>query len=190
MDEDLAKALGMDRPHGALIEEVQPGSPAANAGLKSGDVIVAVDGQNVPHQEDLPRMIAPHKPGTVVHLSVIRDRQTRDVAVTLAPLKEEGQKADQSQPGTDDSASKSSIGISVGDEDGKVVVEHVRGGGPADGKLRPGDVIEEINHQPVTSAGDLSTKIHATPSDKPVLLRVRRGDQSRYVAIDRTAKGG
>ncbi|HZU84151.1 MAG TPA: trypsin-like peptidase domain-containing protein, partial [Polyangiaceae bacterium] len=68
MDEDLAKALGLDRPHGALVEDVEPGSPAEKAGIKSGDVIVAVDGQDVPHAEELPRMIAQHKPGAHVKL--------------------------------------------------------------------------------------------------------------------------
>jgi S1-C subfamily serine protease len=60
--------------------------------------------------------------------------------------------------------------------------------GPADGKLRQGDVVEEVNHQAVASAKDLAAKVHSAPQDKPVLLRVKRGDQSRYVAIDRTAK--
>jgi S1-C subfamily serine protease len=63
------------------------------------------------------------------------------------------------------------------------VVEHVAPDGPAQGKLQPGDVIESVNQQPVTSANDLATKVRASAGDKPVLLRVKRGDQSRYVAI-------
>src|SRR5579883_593436 len=100
MDEDLAKAVGLDRPHGALVEEVQPGSPAEKAGLKAGDVIVSVDGQNVPHSEDLPRMIAPHHPGTQVHLGVVRDRKTQDLAVTLGALKEDSERSAQSGNGS------------------------------------------------------------------------------------------
>ena len=84
MDEDLAKAVGLDHPHGALVEEVEPASPAEKAGIKAGDVIVAVDGQDVPHSEDLPRMVARHAPGTQVKLAVLHDRQKRDVDVTLA----------------------------------------------------------------------------------------------------------
>ena len=75
MDEDLARALGMEHPHGALVEEVEPGSPAEKGGLKSGDVIVSVDGKDVPHSEDLPRMVASHAPGTQVTLSVLHDKQ-------------------------------------------------------------------------------------------------------------------
>ena len=190
MDEDLAKALGLDRAHGALVGEVEPGSAAEKAGIKSGDVIVSVDGQTVAHSEDLPRMIAPHHPGTPVKLGVLHERQTRDVTVTLGALKEDGERAGQprrgerSGPGTQSSA----LGIAVVDEDGQAVVREVDPDGPADGKLRPGDVIEEIDRQPVTSASQLAARLHAAQGDRPVLLRVRRGEQSRYVAIDRAGQ--
>jgi serine protease Do len=186
MDEDLAKALGMDRPHGALVGQVEPGSPADKAGIKSGDVIVAVDGRDVPHSEDLPRDIASHQPGTHVKLSVLHDKQKRDVDVALAPLTEQGERAERSRmQGERQGQPASGLGVGVGDEDGQVVVQRVAPNGPADGKLRTGDVIEEVNHQPIGSAGDLAARVRATPGDKPVLLRVKRGDQSRYVAIER-----
>jgi serine protease Do len=186
MDEDLAKALGMDRAHGALVEDVEPGSPADRAGIKAGDVIVAVDGKNVPHSEELPRMVARHAPGSHVAVTVLRDKQQRNVDIALAALKDEAEGAptpssDSNQaPGQPSSA----LGLAVGDENGHVVVEHVQPSGPAAGKVRPGDVIEEINHQPVTGTADLAAKVHAAPAQKPVLLRVKRGDQSRYVAIE------
>jgi serine protease Do len=188
MDEDLAKALGMDRPHGALVEEIEPGSPAEKAGVKSGDVIVSVDGQEVPHSEELPRMIATHKPGSHVRLSVLRDKQTRDIDVPLAALEEKNEGGGaQSQNSGGDQGSSSGLGLGVADEGGQVIVQSVSPDGPADGKLRPGDVIESVNQQPVTSTGDLAVKVRATPADKPVLLRVKRADQSRYVALGRRA---
>jgi serine protease Do len=188
MDEDLAKAVGLDRPKGALVGQVVPGSPGEKAGLKAGDVILSVDGRLVPHMEDLPRMIAPHQPGTNVSLQVWRDRAARTMTVTLAPLKDETAHNDQDEGGPAEPGAKSSsssLGIAVGEQDGQVVVERVRPDGPADGKLRRGDVIEEINHQPVTTALDFGSKVKAAPADKPVLLRVKRGDQSRYIAIER-----
>jgi serine protease Do len=192
MDADLASALGMDRPHGALVEEVEQGSPAEKAGIKSGDVIVAVDGQDVPHSVDLPRMVATHTPGTQVKLTYLRDKQSHDANVTLIPLENERQHAQSSQgsDGTANEGSRSptSLGIAVGEEDGHVVVARVSPSGPSEGKLRAGDVIEEMNHQAVTSASDLSSKLRSAAPDKPVLLRVRHGDQSRYVAIERHAR--
>jgi serine protease Do len=189
MDEDLAKALGLDHAHGALVEDVEPGSPGEKAGIKSGDVIVSVDGHDVTHSEDLPRMIASHKPGTQVKVTVVHDKQKHDVAVTLEPLSDsnerESARSQNGQGGPQQGQSSPALGVGVGDRDGQVVVEQVEPNGPAEGKLRPGDVIEEINHQPVKSVNDLTSKMRASPTDKPVLLKVRRGDQSRYVAIER-----
>jgi serine protease Do len=187
MDDDLARALGMDRPHGALVESVEPGSPAEKAGLKSGDVIVSIDGQDIPRSEELPRRVARHAPGVRVTLGVLHDKQKRDVDVTLAALQDEKGGEETGQNGGINAApgEHSSLGISVTEEDGQVVVAHVASDGPADGKLRQGDVIEEVGGQHVTSAKDLAARIHAAPSDKPVLLLVKRGEQSMFVGIER-----
>jgi serine protease Do len=186
MDDDLAKALGMDHAHGALVESVEPGSPGDKAGIKSGDVIVAVDGEEVPHSGDLPRMVARHTPGTTIKVTVLHDKQQRTVDMTLATLKDEADHGDEgNSPSSSNGDHSSGLGIGVSEEDGHVVVQHVSPDGPADGKLRPGDVIEEVDHHAVTSSADLAAKVKAAPSDKPVLLRVSHGDQSRYVAIAR-----
>jgi serine protease Do len=189
MDEDLAKALGLDRAHGALVEEVESGGPADKVGIRSGDVIVAVDGRDVPSSEELPRLVARHAPGTHVKVTVTRAGRQRDIDVALAALKEDGDPGTGSQqgPGPSPAEHSSTFGIAVGEADGHVVVQRVAPDGPADGKLRPGDVIEEVNQQPVTSASDLASKVRAAP-DRPVLLRVKRGDQARYVAIERQKK--
>jgi serine protease Do len=186
MDEDLAKALGLERPHGAVVQDLEPGSPGEKSGIKEGDVILAVDGQDIPRSEDLPRLIARHPPGTHVRLTVLHDKQRRDLDVVLAALKDDGEHGSPSSPGSNGNPGQpSGLGLGLADADGRVVVESVVPDSPADGKVRPGDVIVEINHQPITGATDLASKVRATPIDQPVLLRVRRGDQSRYVAIDR-----
>ncbi len=186
MDEDLAKAFGMDRPHGALVEEVEPASPADAAGIKAGDVILSVDGQDVPRSEELPRMIARHAPGSHVRLGIFHEHQRRDLDVALMALKDDGSPNGESSSGPASAVpEKSTLGIAVGEEDGHVVVERVQPDGPSDGKLRSGDVIDELNGQSVHRAEDLAAKAHAASSDKPILLRVRRGDQSRYVAIEK-----
>jgi serine protease Do len=187
MDEDLARALGMDHAHGALVESVEPGSPAEKAGLRSGDVIVALDGREISRSEDLPRRVARHAPGITVKLGVLHDKQKRDVDVTLAALKDDKGGDDANPKGGLNAApgEHSSLGITVADDDGQVVVSHVASDGPADGKLRRGDVILEVGGQKVASATDLVTRVHAAPADKPVLMLVKRGEQSMYVGIER-----
>jgi serine protease Do len=191
MDDDLAKAVGLDHAHGALVEDVEPGSPGDKAGIKSGDVIVSVDGQDVPHSEDLPRLVARHAPGTQVKLAVFHERQKHDVAVTLAALKDDGDHADATPQESSDGASDraSALGIAVAEEDGHVVVARVASDGPSDGKLRPGDVIEEVGGQRIAGAGELASKVRAAAAGQPILLRVKRGDQMQFVAIEPRPRG-
>ena len=93
VDAQVAKDLGLSVEHGVLIDKpasgaaaVFPGSPAANAGLQEGDVVVAVDGQAVDEDHDLSTRILPHVPGDTIKLSVVRDGHTLDVSVTLGTL--------------------------------------------------------------------------------------------------------
>jgi serine protease Do len=191
MDDDLAKAVGLDHPHGALVEDVEGGGPADKAGIKTGDVILALDGQSVPRSEDLPRLVARHAPGTHVSVRVLHDKHERDVDLALAALKDEGDANGGTTQGgrTATSSDRGALGIAVDDQNGHAVVVRVQPGGPADGKLQPGDVIEEVNHQPVLGAADVSSKVGAGLASEPVLLRVKRGDQSRFIAIERSGKG-
>lgn len=187
MDEDLAKAVGLDHAHGALVEDVEGGSPAEKAGIKTGDVILSVDGRDVPRSEELPRLVARHAPGTHVLLRVLHDKREHDVDLTLAALKDDSQhEGDAPQgPSAGPEERSSGLGIGVDEQDGRVVVVRVLPNGPADGKLQSGDVVEEVDHQPVVDARDLASKVRAAPADAPILLRVKRGDQSRYVAVER-----
>jgi serine protease Do len=187
VDAPLAKALGMDRPHGALVGEVEPDGPGAKAGLQPGDVILEVDHSAVPRSEDLPRLVARHAPGSHVDLKVLRNGKEQSVGITLAALKEE-KVANDEQPDTNaPSASPAThkLGVQVADAPGGgVVVQHVASGSPADGELAPGDVILDVNRAPVAHASDLAARMGAAKKGEPVLLRVKRGDRMRFVAIE------
>ncbi len=191
VDAPLAKALGLDRPKGALVGEVEPGGPAAKAGLQAGDVILGVDQAEVPRVEDLPRIVARHAPGSKVSLRVLRERNARSVDVTLDALKDEGPRGERGEQESDDDASPAAgpashkLGIEVGDaRGGGVAIQRVVPGSAAEGELAPGDVIVEVNHAPVARASELAAKIAATPKDQPVLLRVRREGKLRFVALE------
>jgi serine protease Do len=186
VDASLAKAMGLDRPRGALIGEVESGGPAEKAGLHSGDVILEVDNVEVQHGTDLPRMIARHTPGTRVTLKVQRDGKALDVAATLDPLNEKGVERTANREAESGSPPSGGLGIGVTDApEGGAQVERVIPGSAADGELNPGDVIVEVNHAPLNHASDLSSRIQATRKDQPILLRVKREGHTRWIAVER-----
>jgi serine protease Do len=186
VNQPLAKALGLDRPKGALVGEVESGGPADKAGLKAGDLIVSVDGTPVQRSEDLPRIIASHPPESKVKVQVLRSREAKSFDVTLAELRDaRGGGDDDAAPSAGDHAS-SGLGIEVGDaQDGGAIVERVLPEGPADGELAPGDVIIEANRRPVVRAEDLKRQVVAAPAGQPLLLKIRRDGKTRFVAIEK-----
>jgi serine protease Do len=185
VDAPLAKALGLDRPKGALVGDVEQGEPAEKAGIHSGDVIVSVDGTEVAHSSELPRLVARHAPGSRVKVDVLRDGRSQSFDVVLDKLTDENAKGapgegDRAQPG----AKGGKLGIAVDESAGGLEVRAVDPDGPAADVLQPGDVIVEVNHEKVTHTSELTQKLEATPAGKPVLLRIERNGSSRFVAIE------
>jgi serine protease Do len=182
VDTALAKAMGLGRARGALVAEVEARSPAERAGLAAGDVIVSVDGTEIDHSFELPRVIARHAPGSKVGLRVFRGGAEQKLDVTLSAL--EGKDAAQADAG--EKAGAHGLGIGVVDAPGEgVVVESVAPDSPADGEIRPGDVLLEVDRKPVVSAADVSAKVSRAAKDQPVLIKLKRGTQTRFVAIER-----
>jgi serine protease Do len=186
VDGALARALGLDHPTGALVGDVQPDSPAAKNGIKSGDVITHVDGTEVKHAHDLPRMIARHEPGSKVALTVLRNKDKRVMDVQLAELREaEGNDDDAPAARPKATENAPSLGIELGDaQGGGAVVRRMREGGAAVETLRPGDVVLEINRKPVANSAEAAKAIGSAPKG-PMLLKIRRANQTRYVAVEK-----
>ncbi|MCL2724189.1 MAG: Do family serine endopeptidase [Polyangiaceae bacterium] len=186
VDEPLAKAMGLPTPHGALAADVEKGGPADAAGIKNGDVIVAVDNTEVRHAQDLPRIVASHAPGKKVNVKLWRGGSEKTVSATLDALKDEDTAKGPSSPSTQQ---RGTLGLSVQDaEGGGVVVRRVTPGSAAEGSLFPGDVILEVNREAVRTSADLANKVKAAPENRPVLLQIKREGSTLYVAIDRSNK--
>lgn len=179
IDQDLGKALGVTK--GALVAQVEKNGPAERAGIKEGDVIVGIDGQPITHERELPREIAKHAPGTNVKLQVFRNGKELTLDAKLAALEDENEKESPNAQ-----APAGGIGILARDaKGGGALVERVDPNAPAAALLKPGDVIVEVESKPVANARDLEQKWKNAPQDRPILLKIKREGQTRFVAIER-----
>lgn len=188
----LAKAFHGET-NGALVGEITPGSPAAHSDLKQGDIIVAVNGQAINDASQLRSRIGMMDPNATVTLKVMRDGKTQDVAVKLGdfPSKEErasvqGETPDNGLKGVtvENLTPEASQQLQIPATTKGVVVNQVDPSSrAADAGLQPGDVIQQVNHQSVTSVKDYSQAVASSKKDDPVLLLVDRNGNTMFLAV-------
>jgi len=184
--QQLADSFGLDRPRGAIVAQVENASPAAKAGLKAGDVILAVGGQPIERSGQLSAVISQIRPGTRVELEVWRDRASRKVEIEVGELKEgavaAGDRGEAQQGGKLGLSvrplspqEKRAAGIDTG-----LLVEDVAG--PAlEADVRPGDVIVGANGQRITSVEDLAAQ--TAKSKHSIALLVNRSGTTIFIPI-------
>ena len=187
----FAESFGLGRPRGALVGMVEPGGPADKAGIKPGDVILAVNGQNIDHYGELSLTVSNLHPGTDARLSVWRGGKAQDMSVKIALVNEDQDKtaANKSSKGPA-SGQAERLGLTVraltGDEksqaqtDGSLVVESVAGPAAAAG-VQPGDIILGINGRPIRSTTELMAS--AKTAGKTIALLIQRQDQQIFVPL-------
>jgi serine protease Do len=187
---DIADGLNLDEAKGSLVAETQPNSPAEAAGLKSGDTILAVNGKEVDGPKELAALIAGIDPGTKVKITYWRDGARHDVDVTLGKLPGEEEMAALDKPGqtAPETSALEDFGLAVApaeDETGVVVTDVDPNGQAAERGLQPGDVIIAVGDDAVASPADIEKMIELAREGgrKAILLRVKSGDQTRFVAL-------
>ncbi|MDQ0347171.1 Do family serine endopeptidase [Ancylobacter vacuolatus] len=195
VSDEVAEALELKSAEGALIAQVQPGTPGEKAGLKPGDVVTQIDGETVKDSREMSREIARKKPGTVVKLSVLRDGKSMTIPVTLEQLPTDvasaaKAKADQ---GEEDGKGIPRLGLSLapakgvaGAGDIGVVVTEVDPNGPgAERGIKEGDVILDVGGKPVMTPADVRDGLATARKDnrKAVLMRIKSEQGTRFVAI-------
>ena len=199
---DLAEAMKLNgQLTGALVGEVTPGSPSQKAGMKTGDVITAVNGKKVSDARELRLMIGSMAPGTRVQIEVNREGQRKMLDVELAEMPaaaaEQGAEAspeDSAQPEkatvfggvaiadiTDDIRSALNLPKDI---QGAVIAEIDADSPAAKAGLREGDVIQEVNKRPVKSAKDLVAISKKLKPTEKILMRVYGQGRSGYVALE------
>jgi serine protease Do len=189
----LAASLGLTRNPAemAVVTEIGDGSPAAEAGIKSGDVILEVNTKPVPKSQDFPSLIADTAPGQKVTLKIIREKKEQTIPVKIGELPEEDalQKAETRDPEigvrvqriTPEAARR----LGLTSTKGLLIVE-VQPGSPADQVgLEPADVIREVNQRPVNNISDFERAVRQGRRGERTLLLVQRGDNAVFFALKR-----
>lgn len=190
---DLAKAFNVPSGKGALVGNVDPNSPGGKAGLQRGDVITELNGEAISGQNDLRLRVGSMAPGTTVHLKVLRNGQARDMTLTLgeAPAAKgaaASENAEENSPmrgvQVDELTSNVRRELGLGPDVKGVVVTEVPDGSPAqDAGLQRGDVIQQVNRQPVDSVSEYQRLISQAGKQAIVLL-VNRGGTTSFVVVE------
>lgn len=189
---DLAQSFGMKKPHGALISDILPHSPAAKSDLRVGDVIVAYNDQNIDLSSDLPPRVGMTPAGTEARLSIIRNGRPETVMVTVGQLPDSKSK---DEPARDRShgRGKNQLGLGISDLSAQqkqqlgvhegVLVNEIENGPALRAGIRPGDVIMEIDGKTVTGVARFDQIIKHAPKDRPMAVLIHRGSNSLFLAL-------
>jgi len=188
VNQGFADSFNLASPEGALIANVERGSPADRAGLKAGDVVRKVNGQTIVGSADLPGMLAVSKPGDKVALDVWRDGKIVRLNATLANISDKPERAEREEIATLDKGAKLGLalrplepieqrqsGISSG-----LVIEDAGGAAIAAG-VQPGDVLLSVNGKPVSTVAQVRDMVNK--STKSVALLIQRGSDRIFIPL-------
>jgi serine protease Do len=189
----IAQALGHPDTKGALVASVEPGSPAEDAGIKTGDVITSIENRNIEGPRDLSRAVGGMKPGTRTALTVIRNGKSQEIPIAIGQRQQDRPTRTGALENPDKDGKRLGLNLAPMSEaarrrlgvDSGLVVDEVEPGTPAaESGIRPGDVIVAVNNRPVAQPSDLAEEwAKARREDRPLLVRVNREGQSLFVAI-------
>src|SRR5262245_51802223 len=188
--QDVAASLGLAEAKGALVTEVTAASPAAEAGLKNGDAILAVNGQNIEDSRDLARKIAALNPDSKVDVKILRGQKEQTVPVKLGKFPS-GKEVAKVEPSKEPQATEmDQLGLTIAPASGVnkegVVVTEVDGSSDAAQKgIKSGDIILEVGGLTVKSPDDVATGVKEASKlgRKAVLMRIKSGGDLRFVAV-------
>ena len=186
---------------GAIIAQVTPDSPAASAGLKTGDVVRELNGQKIADSSALQMAVSEDQPGQTVQLGIIRNGTPMQISVRVGEYHKPGATETAENGSGQGGGNTGKLGLAVDDlnQDARqqlnvpsdvhgAAVANVRPGSPADeAGLQPGDVVVEVNRKPVTSAEQFANAVHATPAGKDILLLVWSKGNDSYRVLHPTS---
>jgi len=192
MTKEVAESLGLGKPRGAYVRNVEPGGPAAAGGIEAGDVILTFNGREIAKSTDLPRVVGDTKPGTTATVQVWRKGGTRDLTVTVTDA-ETPQASKKSDAPAANANSVNALGVAVSElSDAKRKDLNIKGGvevtglgeGPlAKAGIRPGDVIIRVADADITGVKQFESLVKGLDSNKAVPVFIRRADSTLVVPV-------
>ena len=192
VDSGLAEKLGLDRPMGVLINRVFDNTPAAEFGLQRGDVITAVNAETIKGVNHLRAVVAMYKPMATVSISILRDGQTQNISVTLS------ERSAQVLRSAKDSEEYANLwkGLSLQNltadlaeklghtaDEGVLIAGVAPGSAAAKAGLRKGDLILEVENQPIHNVVEFKSAMEKVEAEAKILLLVKHEGQVRYVTV-------
>ncbi len=203
VDGALAEALRLPSASGALVQRVVPGSAAAKAGVREGDVIVEFNGEAVIDWQQLPPIVGAQKPGTRVELGLVRDGKTLKLPITVDELQDDttlagGEPTREEEPAAASDAQANALGLTVADPDSAtrkrlgignegLVVGKVEGEEARTAGINAGDVVLMVAGSRTDSLAAFNAAARSAPVERPVMLLIARGEVRRFVALRREA---
>jgi serine protease Do len=188
----VADSLGLKSAQGALVDEAQPNSPAANAGIQSGDVITAINAKPVKDSRQLARQIAGLAPGSSVKLDLIRKGETKTLTVALGTMPNQ-QQASAGEDRPKQARNVPHLGLTVApaadvagsDDRGAVVTSVDPEGQAADHGLQTGDIILDVGGKAVSNGSDIRNAVSEAKTDgkHDVLMKVKTSQATKFVAM-------
>lgn len=178
---ELAQSMGLDRAEGALVARVFDGSPAADGGIQTDDIILSFNDHPVRRYSDLPPLVGQVRPGSTVNVELLRGGKHRALKITIGVLNEEQLAAGEpQQPSSDNSLNIIVADVNNGDG---VRVERVLPGPALEAGLRDGDIITMLGGEFVSDKEEFDRLITQLPDNGAVAVRVLRGNNIVYLAI-------
>ena len=194
VDRDLAESFGLDHPHGALVSQVLPDTPAEKAGLQPGDIIISFNDRTIHSSSELPPIVGASSVDENAQMEVVRngDKRTMSIRVTQLPENRMASAGEPAAPAAPDAVEK--LGLTITDmteaarqrsklAKGGALVTQVSGGPGQHAGFQPGDVVKMFDRQTVKNARHLRGLIEAAADKNTVAVLVLRDDSPLFIAL-------
>ncbi len=195
---ELAQSFGLKEPTGALVSDIEPGSPAEKAGIRKGDIILKFNGKSINKVKELPTIVAMTPVGETVTVTILREGKTRDITLKVGKMPTEGTVAGGPQPQPGTPGAKSELGLAVEgitptisqylglpDTDGVIVTTVDPGSFAERAGIMKGDVIRELNRKKIKNLAEFNAEMSNSSKTGRYLFLILRSGNTIFIAINK-----